>query len=77
MNATQVIETADTVEIAGLILAGLLGQEGCLGGRILMPGPGKPTIRVQAFFPEMSGDLPDGMRRVFIPASIRAAMGIR
>lgn len=79
MNAVQIIEVARDLPEAQAMLDALSTQDGFLGGRILLPSPCKPSIRVQGFQecseprPEW---LPDGMRFVFIPPSQFAALGI-
>lgn len=76
----QVVEVARDLAEAEEMLAAQAEQEGFCGGRALPAGGGKPA-RMQAFFEDdgsMKGSwLPDGVRRVFVPAGIRRAVGIR
>jgi hypothetical protein len=77
-TALQIMETVKSQAAADETLAGIARLDGYLGGRILPPSPSKPGWRVQAFLKDDDvKDLPDGMRRVIIPAGQRAAMGIR
>lgn len=75
----QVVESARTLVEAEEMLAAQAEQEGYVGGRALPAGGGKPA-RMQAFFDDdgtMKGSwLPDGVRRVFVPAGMGRALGI-
>lgn len=80
-NAIQFMSNASDDVEAACMLEGLLAQDGCLGGRVLPPcgQPDKNSWRVQAFFTDdaSESELPDGMRRVFVPTGMRASMGFR
>lgn len=58
-------------------------QAGYRGGRVLPPAASRPSWRLQVFFrdePEAAEGakfLPDGLRRVWVPASQASRLGIR
>lgn len=78
----QLMTEADSTVQANAILQDLMKQEGCHGGRILWPAKGKrETHMVQTFHAapddaHMGMSLPDGMRIVCVPDSLREALGI-
>ena len=77
--ALQFTDTSKSEEEANQQLKALKLQDGYIGGRVLPPSGSKPGWRVQAFFidePEAKGVLPDGMRRVILPAGQKKALGI-
>lgn len=78
MFATQIITECKTPEEAERILQVLLEQEGCMGGRILLPSPTKSQMyRVQTFHEDMGPDsriYPDGCRRVALLSSFVSAL---
>lgn len=83
IRALQLTEDFQTAMEAREALDTLRTQAGCLGGRILQPGPTRCSWGIQAFFQDegisdINGQwLPDGLRRVVIPDSIRERLGIR
>ena len=77
----QYTESYANEDAAHTALIALRKQVDYHGGRVCPPGPGKPW-RVQAFFDDVPPTavgpnwLPDGLRRVYVPRSVRANLGL-
>lgn len=75
----QVTETYPNENDAREAFSAVADQDGYRGGRVMEPNAVEPRWKVQAFFqdePEAAGWLPDGMRRVMVPDSVRARVGV-
>jgi hypothetical protein len=76
MWMVQNVEEAKTEAEAQEIFAQLQTQQGYQGGRIIPPSPAKPGWRVQTFYEDAQGWLPDGCRRVLVLPGLRRLLGL-
>lgn len=76
--ALQWIAVESTEAAARQALAAMTLQDGFLGGRVVPPGSGKPGWKAQAFFEDVPmTQMPEGMRRVIVPANLRGVLGFK